>query len=56
MGVDGQSKTNCDLPDRPLQVRHDRKMAKYGRIAERIRSSLFLPSFLILFILFLSVS
>ena len=31
-GVDGQSRTS---DDRPLQARHDQKMVKYGRVAER---------------------
>ena len=33
MGVDGQSRTSDDLPKRPLQVRCDKKVAKYGQIA-----------------------
>ena len=34
-GIGGQSRTSDDLPDRPLQVRYDQKMAKYSRIAEQ---------------------
>ena len=33
-GVNGQSRTSDDLPDRPLQVRYDQKIVKYGRIAK----------------------
>ena len=33
-GVDGHSMTSDDLLERPLQVRYDQKMAKYGRIAD----------------------
>ena len=33
-GVDGQSRTSDDLPKRPLQVHGDKKVAKYGQIAE----------------------
>ena len=34
-GVDGQSRTSDEAVERPLQVRYDQKMAKYGRIAEQ---------------------
>ena len=35
--IDGQSRTSDDLPDRPLQVRYEQKMAKYGHIADQNR-------------------
>ena len=31
----GQSRTNDDLPDQPLQIQHEQKLAKYGLIADR---------------------
>ena len=34
-GVDGQSRASDDLLDRPLQIRHKQKMAKYGHLADR---------------------
>ena len=34
-GVDGQSKTSDEAAERPLQVRYDQKMTKYGRVTER---------------------
>ena len=34
-GVDGQSRSSNEATERPLQVRYDQKMAKYGRIAEQ---------------------
>ena len=34
-GIEGQSRTSDDLPDRPLRIRHEQKVAKYGLIAER---------------------
>ena len=34
-GVDGQSRTSDEAAERPLQVRYDQKMAKYGRVAEQ---------------------
>ena len=34
-GVDGQSRSSDEATERPLQVRYDQKMAKYGRIAEQ---------------------
>jgi len=34
-GIDGQSRTSDDFPDRPLQVRHEQKKAKYGPTADR---------------------
>ncbi len=34
-GIEGQSRTSDDLPDRPLRIRHEQKVAKYTRIAER---------------------
>ena len=34
-GIDGQSRTSDDLPDRPLRVRHEQKKAKYGPTADR---------------------
>ena len=35
--IEGQSRTSDDLPDRPLRIRHEQKVAKYARssIAER---------------------
>jgi len=34
-GVDGQSRSSDEASERPLQIRYDQKMAKYGRIAEQ---------------------
>jgi len=34
-GVDGQSRTSDEAAERPMQVRYDQKMAKYGRVAEQ---------------------
>ena len=34
-GVDGQSRASDEAVERPLQVRYDQKMAKYGRVAEQ---------------------
>ena len=34
-GVDGQSRSNDEATERPLQARYDQKMAKYGRVAEQ---------------------
>ena len=34
-GIDGQSRTSDDLPDRPLRVQHEQKKAKYGPTADR---------------------
>ena len=34
-GIDGQSRTSDDLPDRPLRVRYEQKRAKYGPTADR---------------------
>ena len=34
-GIDGQSRTSDEAVERPLQVRYDEKMAKYGQVAER---------------------
>ena len=34
-GIDGQSRTSDEHTDRPLQVRHEQKKAKYGPIADR---------------------
>ena len=34
-GVDGQSRSNDEATERPLQTRYDQKMAKYGRVAEQ---------------------
>lgn len=36
-GIDGQSKTRDDLPDRPLPVYYEQEMAKYGQIADQNR-------------------
>ena len=33
--VDGQSRTSDEATKRPLQVRYDQKMAKYGHVAEQ---------------------
>ena len=33
--IDGQSRTSDDVADRPLNVRHDQKMAKYHRLADQ---------------------
>ena len=33
--VDSQSRTSDDVADRPLNVRHDKKMAKYHRLADQ---------------------
>ena len=34
-GVDGQSRTSDEAAERPLQIRYDQKVAKYGRVAEQ---------------------
>ncbi len=34
-GIDGQSRTSDDLPDRPLRVWHEQKKAKYSPTADR---------------------
>ena len=34
-GIDSQSRTSDDLPDRPLRVRHEQKKVKYGPTADR---------------------
>ena len=34
-GVDGQSRSSDEATERPLQIRYDQKMAKYGRVAEQ---------------------
>ena len=31
----GQSRTSDEATERPLQIRYDQKMAKYGRVAEQ---------------------
>ena len=33
--IDGQSRTSDDVANRPLNVRHDQKMAKYHRLADQ---------------------
>ena len=33
--IDGQSRTSDDVADRPLNVRHDQKMARYHRLADQ---------------------
>ena len=33
--IDGQSRTSDDVADRPFNVRHDQKMAKYHRLADQ---------------------
>ena len=45
-GVDGQSRTCDEAVDRPLQVRFDQKIAKYGRIAEQ-NNLTFIPAVLL---------
>ena len=44
-GIDGQSRTSDEVVERPLQVRYDQKMAKYGQLAQQ--SVLFQLFFLI---------
>ena len=34
-GIDGQSRTCDEFPDRPLRVRYEQKKAKYGPTADR---------------------
>ena len=34
-GIDGQSRTSDEVVERPLQVRYDQKMAKYGHLAQQ---------------------
>ena len=34
-GVDGQSRSSDEATERPLQIRYDQKMAKYGRATEQ---------------------
>ena len=34
-GVDGQSRTSDEAVERPLQVRYDQKIAKYGQVAKQ---------------------
>ena len=34
-GIESQSRASDDLLDRPLRIRHEQKVAKYARIAER---------------------
>ena len=34
-GVDGQFRASDEATEGPLQIRHDQKMAKYGRVAEQ---------------------
>ena len=34
-GIGGQFRTSDEAVQRPLQVRYDQKMAKYGQVAER---------------------
>ena len=34
-GVDGQSRTSDEAVERPLQVRYDQKIAKYGQVADQ---------------------
>ena len=43
-GVDGQSRSNDEATERPLQIRYDQKMAKYGRVAEQSNLR-FVPAF-----------
>ena len=42
-GVDGESRSNDEATERPLQTRYDQKMAKYGRVAEQ-SNLLFVPA------------
>ena len=54
-GVDDQSRTSDEAVDRPLQARYDKKMAKYGRVADQ-NSLRFIPAvFLMLFKLMASL-
>jgi len=39
-GINGQSRTSDDLPDRPLQICYEQKMDKYGQIADQNRLQL----------------
>ena len=34
-GIDGQSRTSDEAAERPMQVRYEQKMTKYGRIVEQ---------------------
>ena len=34
-GIEGHSRTSDEAAERPMQVRYDQKMAKYGRVAEQ---------------------
>ena len=34
-GIDDQYRTSDEAAERPMQVRYDQKMAKYGRVAEQ---------------------
>ena len=47
-GIDGQSRTIDDLPDRPLRVRYEQKKVKMARLRIDIIFSLFPPSSLTL--------
>ena len=42
-GIDGQSRTSDEVVERPLQVRYDQKMAKYGHLAQQ-RDLRFIPA------------
>ncbi len=42
-GIDGQSRTSDEVVERPLQVRYDQKMAKYGHLAQQ-RELRFIPA------------
>ena len=46
-GIDGQSRTSDEHTDRPLQVRHEQKKAKYGPSQIDIICNSYLPSSLI---------
>ena len=42
-GVDEQSRTSDEAVERPMQVRYEQKMAKYGRVAEQ-NDLIFIPA------------
>ena len=48
-GIDGQSRTSDEALDRPMQVRYEQKMAKYGHVAEQ-NNLRFIPAVCIKFI------
>ena len=46
-GINGQSRTGDDVPDRSLYVRYEQKMAENGRIADMDFSSYLLFSLIL---------